>query len=136
MEAGGKVKILVADVPTMDARYAAAFSGWDLSFVRTGADARKLLAAMHHDLVAIGVYFDDSRMFDLVRALRADRKYATVPIVCVRGSSGFMSVTTDTLETTLKALGADVFLDLVHFADDHAANQALRGAVALFLADG
>jgi len=129
------VKILVADVPQMDARYTAAFGGWEVSFVRTGAEARKLLAAARHDLVAVGVYFDDSRMFDLVRALRADRKYAAVPILCVRGNTGFMTVSTDTLETTVKALGADVFLDLVHFADDHAANQALRGAVALFFAD-
>jgi DNA-binding response OmpR family regulator len=128
------VKILVADVPEMDARYTAAFGGWEVSFVRTVAEARKLLAAAQHDLVAVGVYFDDSRMFDLVRVLRADRKYATVPIVCVRNRAGFMNVTTDTLETTAKALGADVFLDLVHFADDHATNQALRAAVELLRA--
>jgi response regulator of citrate/malate metabolism len=128
------VKILVADVPEMDARYTAAFGGWEVSFVRTVAEARKLLAAAQHDLVAIGVYFDDSRMFDLVRVLRADRKYATVPIVCVRSRVGFMNVSTETLETTAKALGADVFLDLVHFADDHSTNQALRGAVELLRA--
>ena len=120
----------------MDASYSAAFSGWEVSFVRTERAARTLLAAAPHDLIAVGVYFDDSRMFDLVRALRADRKYANVPIVCVRGSTGFMTVSTDTLKTTVKALGADVFLDLLHFGDDHAANQALRSAVALFLADG
>ncbi|HEV3010018.1 MAG TPA: hypothetical protein VGX52_13370, partial [Burkholderiales bacterium] len=62
-------KILVADVPQMDARYSAALAAWEIAF-------------------AIGVCFDDSRMFDLVRALRVDAVHREVPIVCVRGRSG------------------------------------------------
>lgn len=96
-------RILVADVPQMDARYSAALAGWEIAFARTMSEARQALGG-RRDLVAIGVYFDDSRMFDLVRVLRGDELHAGVPIVCVRGRPGFTAVTGRTLELTLKAL--------------------------------
>jgi hypothetical protein len=76
--------------------------------------------------VAIGVYFDDSQMFDLVRAIRRNRNHGEVPIVCVRERPGFTKITTSTLDVTLKALGAEHFIDLLHFGDDAAGNAALR----------
>jgi response regulator of citrate/malate metabolism len=125
--------ILVADVPQMDGRYSAALAGWGLVFARTMAEARHALGAAHPALVAIGVYFDDSRMFDLVRTLRGDDAYRGVPIVCVRGRPGFTAVTTRTLELTLKALTVDEFIDLVHFGEDDSGNAALRAAVERLL---
>ena len=124
-------KILVADIPQMDVRYRTALAGREVEFVRTMAEARRALGRPC-DLVAIGVYFDDSRMFDLVRWLRADAAHGKVPIVCVRGRPGFTAVTTRTLELTLKALSVDEFIDLMHFGDD-AGNAALRDAVARLL---
>jgi DNA-binding response OmpR family regulator len=121
-------KILVADVPQMDGRYSAALAGWEIAFVRTMSQARQALAASRPDLVAIGVYFDDSQMFDLVRAIRSSRTHGELPIVCVRARPGFTAVTTRTLEVTLTALGADQFIDLLHFGDDDAGNSALRAA--------
>lgn len=126
-------KILVADVPQMDVRYSVALAGWELAFVRTMAQARQALGAGGCRLVAVGVYFDDSRMFDLVRALRSDDLPGKVPIVCVRGRPGFTAVTTRTLEMSLKALAADAFIDLVHFGDDDSGNAALRAAVERLL---
>jgi DNA-binding response OmpR family regulator len=122
-------KILVADVPQMDGRYSAAAAGWEIAFVRTLSEARQALAAKRYDLVAIGVYFDDSQMFDLVRAMRSDDAQAEVPILCVRGRPGFTAITSRTLEVTVKALGADEFIDLLHFGDDAAGEAALRAAV-------
>jgi DNA-binding response OmpR family regulator len=131
-------KILVADVPQMDGRYraAAAAAGWEVAFVRTVAEACATLAGARYDAVAIGVHFDDSRMFDLVRAIRSDEARAKVPIVCVRGSPGVTAVTSRTLAMTLKALAADDFVDLVHYADEAAGEAALRAALErLLLAD-
>ena len=122
-------KILVADVPQMDGRYSAALAGWEVAFVRTLSEARQALAAERYDLVAIGVYFDDSQMFDLVRAIRSDATQGKVPIVCVRGRPGFTAITSRTLEVTVKALAADEFIDLLHFGDDDAGNAALRATV-------
>lgn len=126
-------KILVADVPQMDVRYAAALAGWEIAFVRTMSEARHALAAERYDLVAMGVYFDDSQMFDLLRAIRSDDTRGKVPIVCVRGRPGFTAITSRTLEMTVKALAADEFIDLLHFGDDEAGNAALRASVQRLL---
>jgi DNA-binding response OmpR family regulator len=125
--------VLVADVPQMDGRYSAALAGWQVAFVRTMPEAGQALTAQRRDLVAIGVYFDDSQMFDLVRAIRAGRSHAEVPILCVRGRPGFTAITSRTLEVTVKALGADEFIDLLHFGDEDAGNAALRAAVERLL---
>jgi DNA-binding response OmpR family regulator len=121
-------KILVADVPHMDGRYGGAFGGCDVRYVRTMAEARQALAQARYDLVVVGVYFDDSQMFDLVRAIRQDENRGNVPIVCVRGHPGFTAVTGRTLEVAVKTLGADEFIDLVQSADEAAGNAALRAA--------
>ena len=129
----GMKKILVADVPQMDARYQAAAAGWELAFARTTTQACHALASSPFDLVAVGVYFDDSRMFDLVRAIRGDPDIEDLPIVCVRGRPGFTAVTGRTLEMTLKALGADEFVDLAHFGDDASGQAGLRATIERLL---
>jgi len=121
-------KILVADVPHMDGRYGGAFADWEVHFVRTMAEARQALAHQRFDLVAIGVYFDDSQMFDLIRAIRHDYPEPGLPIMCVRGHPGFTAVTSRTLDVAVKTLGANEFIDLVHFGDEAAAKAALRAA--------
>ena len=128
-------KILVADVPQMDGRYSAALAGWEVALARTLAQARHALEAGPVDLVAIGVYFDDSQMFDLLRTIRAHEIHSEVPVVCVRGQPGFTAVSGRTLEMTVKALAADSFIDLLHFRDEAAGNAALRAAVAQLLKD-
>ena len=84
-------------------------------------------------LIADVPSMDDSQMFDLVRAIRADDFQNEVPIICVRGSPGYTAVTTRTLETALKALAADAFVDLLHFADEQSGDAALRAAVQRYL---
>ena len=121
-------KILVADLPQMDSRYSAALTGWDIEFARTMGQARQALAGTRYDLVAIGVYFDDSQMFDLVRVVRGDARHGEVPIVCVRTRPGVTAVATRTLETTVKELGAEELVDLAALGDDTAGEGALRAA--------
>jgi hypothetical protein len=105
-------RILVADVPPMDERYSAALGGWQVEFVRTLQEARQALRGARYDALAVGVYFDDSRMFDLLRLLRADARNAATPALCVRGRAGPASVSAYWLETAVKALGAGEFVDL------------------------
>jgi len=126
-------KILVADVPQMDARYAAALGGCEIEFVRTLAQARQALGGARHDLVVIGVYFDDSRMFDLMRVLRTDPRHAETPILCVRGRPGLAAVSTRTLEDSVKALGAREFIDLVSEEDGE---RILREAAGRLISSG
>ena len=97
----------------MDGRYAGAFGGCELRFVRTVAEACQAL-------VRSGV--------DLIRAIRQGHTEAGLPIICVRGHPGFTAVTSRTLEVAVKTLGANEFIDLVHFADEASGNAALRAA--------
>ncbi len=126
-------KILVADVPQMDLRYTTALSGWQIEFVRTLAQARQALGGARHDLIALGVYFDDSQMFDLLRLVRADAVHARVPVVCVRGRPGFTAVSSRSLEIAVKALGADEFIELP--AGENG-DGALRAAVERLISSG
>ena len=126
-------KILVADLPSMDARYSAAFTGWPLVFVRSMEEASVALEAPHYDAIAIGVYFDDSQMFDLVRAIRSHEVHNEVPVLCVRGGPGFAAVTTRTLEIAVQALSADCFVDLLQFQDEKSGDAALRAALQRYV---
>ena len=126
-------KILVADLPSMDARYSAAFTGWPLVFVRSMEEASAALEAPHYDAIAIGVYFDDSQMFDLVRAIRGHDLHNEAPILCVRGGPGFAAVTTRTLEIAVQALSADCFIDLLQFQDEKSGEAALRAALQRYV---
>jgi hypothetical protein len=83
--------------------------------------------------VVVGVYFDDSQMFDLVRAIRNDETHNEAPIVCVRGGPGFAAVTTRTLEMACRALSADAFVDLIQYTDEAAGDAELRAVVQRYL---
>jgi hypothetical protein len=65
------------------------------------------------DVMVCGLEFDESRMFDFLRTLNADRTLRTKPRVCVR----FFATNTpehviDGLEVAVRALGAKVLVDV------------------------
>lgn len=120
--------ILVADVPSMDARYSAALAGWTLAFARTMHEARATLAAHRCAAVVIGVYFDDSQMFDLVRHIRAGGNHAARPVACVRSHrfASAASISFEGLEIAARALACNLFLDLTKYPDDARGNAEVR----------
>lgn len=120
-------RVLVADTPEGDRRLAAILAGYELEFVRTLAEARRALQDDGFDLVLIGVHFDDSRMFDLLRYMRANPGKPERCVVCMR-SQRFAStaITIEGLEIAAKTLGCALFLDLTWYTDDANGNQAVR----------
>ena len=114
--------ILVADRPDSDRRLAAILAGHELVFARTLAEALRALRGRRFDLVLVGVHFDESRMFDLMRGLTEGTQ-----VVCVR-TQQFQShaITLEGLEIAAKALGCALFLDLTWYADDETGNGAVR----------
>jgi CheY-like chemotaxis protein len=124
-------KILVADVPDGDRRMTTILAGHELTFVHTLGEAQRMLASEKFALILIGVHFDDSRMFDLLRHLQANRVQGDVPrgcaVICMR-SQHFNSpaITIEGLEIAAKALGCNLFLDLTWYAEDAAGNAAIR----------
>ena len=121
-------RILVADTSDSDRRLSAILAGQDVIFARTIGEAQRLLAQQQFDLVMIGVHFDDSRMFDLVRHVRAGGHHAGKQVACVR-SHRFISaaaISLEGLEIAARALACNVFLDLTKYPDDAHGNAEVR----------
>jgi DNA-binding response OmpR family regulator len=120
-------RVLVADTAEGDRRIAAILAGYEIKFVRTLDEARRALQADGFDLVLVGVHFDDSRMFDLLRYMQTNPGKAERCVVCMR-SQRFVSsaITVEGLEIAARTLGCELFLDLTWYADDAQGNQAVR----------
>jgi DNA-binding response OmpR family regulator len=120
-------RVLVADTAEGDRRIGAILAGYEIAFVRTLEEARRALKDDGFGLVLIGVHFDDSRMFDLLRTLQSTPGKAGRCVVCMR-SQRFVStaITIEGLEIAARTLGCALFLDLTWYADDPTGNQAVR----------
>lgn len=119
-------RILLADTADGDRRLREILAGHELVFVRNLQEARRALALDGIALVLIGVHFDDSRMFDLLRGLQD----SSIPVVCMR-SHRFASpaISIEGLKIAAGALGCKLFVDLTDYPDDPDGNAAVRKLV-------
>jgi PleD family two-component response regulator len=114
-----KKTILVAD--HSDARLSAILAGHELTFVRTLDEAKAVLAVRVFDLIVIGVHFDESRMFDLLRLIRWQERHRATPVVCVLTVDfARHAVAGEGLEIAVKALGGTAYVDLKASGDGEA----------------
>jgi DNA-binding response OmpR family regulator len=122
-------RILVADRPESDRRIGAILAGHELVLARSLPEALRALRDGRFDLLLVGVHFDESRMFDLMRELPEGTQ-----VLCVR-SQQFQShaITLEGLEIAAKALGCTLFLDLTWYADDETGNGAVRKLIEVLL---
>ena len=106
-------KVLIADVPEMDERLRECLPGHDLSFVRTMDEAMRALRHRAFHLVVIGLHFDESRMFELLRYVRGLPAYKDVPVICVQGIEFLLSDSVlKNIDVAVKAMGGTAFVDL------------------------
>jgi PleD family two-component response regulator len=126
-----KTKILIAVVHDNEERMDRLLQGHELTLVRTCEEARTLLEKETFGLVILSVHFDESQMFTLLADIRAHAKYRKVPIVCVLGSWGRMlsEIAIEGLDHAVKAMGANGFLNLLHFPDNDEGNARIRRIV-------
>jgi CheY-like chemotaxis protein len=119
-------RILVADIPESDRRLSEVLNGHELAFARTLSEAQRLLAQVGFDLIVIGVQFDDSRMFDLVRHVRSSGQDKP-PVACVR-IHRFVSpaLSIEGLELAAEAATCNVFIDFTKYPDDERGNAEVR----------
>jgi hypothetical protein len=111
----------------------------DLAFVASRSEAMHRLESETFGLVILGVHFDESQMFNLLGDIRLHAKYRKVPILVVllRGRYSLSDVTVEPIDHASKAMMANGFLDLDHFADDEEGNARIRRIVDyLILIDG
>ena len=106
-------KVLVADVPEADAKIRECLPGHDLHFVRTLAEAVRELRKDGYQLVVIGMHFDESRMFELLRYARSLPRLGDIPVICVQCMDVMLSDSVlKNMDDAVKALGGTTFIDL------------------------
>jgi hypothetical protein len=124
-------RILIAGIEETNRRLAAVFNDCELTFVATMSEAKTALAEPC-DAIVIAVRFDESRMFDLIRYLKADAALSRLPVVCYR--SGRRSLMASALgrqgvELAARTLGANDFVDMIGEPSVESGNLKLREAV-------
>lgn len=132
-----KTRILLAVTPELRERFARILDRHELTFVERSQQAMGELTD-HFGMVILSVHFDESQMFTLLGDIRAHSGYRKIPILCVLGRHRRLSdVAVEGLDHAVKAMRANGFLDLEHFADDEGGNARIRRIVDyLILIDG
>lgn len=82
------------------------------------------------DAVVCGTNFDESRMFELLRTVKSDSRYQSLPFVCAKVLDGVLNESTyASVKKASTLMGASAFFDLaqasLHLGDAQAA-EALR----------
>jgi hypothetical protein len=84
-----------------------------LVYAKTVHEAIALCKEKPPEAILCGLLFDDSRMFDFLRACKADPDLSNIPFVCCRVVEDvFPKAVIDALEIAAKAVGAYMFLDV------------------------
>lgn len=65
------------------------------------------------DAIVCGTNFDESRMFELLRTVKADTKYKSIPFVCIKVLDGVLhDATYASVKKASTLMGASGFFDL------------------------
>jgi CheY-like chemotaxis protein len=115
-------------------RLARLMAGHELTAVTTLGEACAALQKGNFDLILVSVRFDESRLFDLLRYVKADERLATIPIACLYGLTGSTAskLTLEAMTLACEALSAGFhyFLD---YADDETGNAQVREILESYL---
>jgi CheY-like chemotaxis protein len=130
-------RILAGVISGTDARLRHVLEGHEVRIVRTMAEAIAALSESQPDLVVIGMRFDESRMFDLVRYIRSQPRHRATPVVCLRVNAKALGrLRLSSVKLAAKELGAQLFLDFQEFPDDAQGNGAIRSAIEYLVKNG
>jgi CheY-like chemotaxis protein len=131
MKPRSEYKILLAGVPVSYQRLRNILRGYDAHFVDTLAAAKIALQSFKPDLALLGVHFDESNMFELLRFIK-DGEHSDVPIICYRATLGAETrskITMQALDIASRASGASAFIDLFDFKTEEAGNSVFLSLV-------
>lgn len=109
-------RILVADTPEgVEAFRAALTSTFTLVCVLTTDEARAALVPTPA-LVVCGCHFDEGRMYDLLRHMKATPALSRVPFMAVRCVEGELDdALYESVKIAVRALGGNAFVDLLRW---------------------
>lgn len=109
-------RILVADSPEAIAVFRAALAtSFELEPVTTFGQAQAALARPPA-LVVCGCHFDEGRMYDLLRLMKATPGLDHLPFMAVRCMQGELEDTLyESVKIAVRALGGNAFVDLLRW---------------------
>lgn len=114
----GLVRILIADAPEGVEAFRRALSTPFELRVAADVEAAKAALADGPALVVCGCHFDEGRMYDLLRHLKASADLATLPFMAVRCSEGELALDDalyESVKIAVRALGGNAFVDLLRW---------------------
>lgn len=77
------------------------------------------------DLIICGIHFDESRMYDLLRLVKANPVTRAIPFICFRDMDSALSPPVlESLQIACNALGAVAFIDLFQLKTIHGLQNA------------
>jgi hypothetical protein len=133
-----RTKILLATSPELLGRLERVLARHEITAVHSASEAMQALDD-RFGMVILDVHFDDSQMFSLLGDIRSHSRYRKIPVLCVLGARGraISDIAIEGLDHAVKAMRANGFLDLQHFADDDTGNARICRIVDyLILIDG
>ncbi len=113
MENNKQLNVLVAAAPESIGPITEALSGeFEIDFVTSLTEAASY-SYEQTDVIVCGLYFDESRMFDLLRYTQLHPHARTLPFICMSVVEHNLSATlTQGIEIACRALGGVGFVDL------------------------
>lgn len=114
-------------------------AGHELTVSDTVEQAKAEMQRREFAMIILGVSFDESRMFELLRLVRTYKPNELTPVVCMLASatSRLSDVAIEGLDHAVKAMLANAFLNLNKFPDNEAGNARVRRIIDyLILIDG
>ena len=113
-------------------------AGHRLTIPHSVEEAKKELEERQYALIVLGVAFDESRMFELLRLVRVFERNELTPVVCMlSGPTTLSDVAIEGLDHAVKAMLANAFLNLNKFPDNAQGDARVRRIIDyLILIDG
>ena len=131
-------EILIAVGGSLRERLSRVLSGHKLVFPKDCSEAERSLRQREYAMIILGVRFDESRMFEVLRLVRMREPNRRTPVVCVLDEkSGLSEVVIEGLDHAVKAMLTNAFVNFDHFPDDQRGNDRIRRIIDyLILVDG
>lgn len=105
-------KILLAASPEPQAICRRILKDHELLCAETISQAEHILENEEIHLILCTIVFDDSRMFDLLRLAKSNRKWKRIPFVCCKVRAKLLdSIALEGVQIACKTLGAAAFLN-------------------------
>jgi CheY-like chemotaxis protein len=120
------MRILVADVPQTHSRLKEILVGLELDFVDGMPSALRSLKAEPFDLLIIGLQFDESSMFDLIRQARENESSRQLPIICIRGDRLRSALSIERIDASLRLLDVCEYIDFKDYPPTYEGNSSIR----------